>query len=101
MIRKKSSNKKTTSISGVISSGVLIAQQSPKDVRGSVIGFFSFCGAIGILVATKIGGILFDGWREAGPFVLFGVFSVLVIIWGFIVKDKVVPLNDSAESAAH
>ena len=88
-------------ISGVISSGVLIAQQSPKDVRGSVIGFFSFCGAIGILVATKIGGILFDGWREAGPFVLFGVFSVLVIIWGFIVKDKVVPLNDSAETAGH
>lgn len=82
-------------ISGVISSGVLIAQQSPREVRGSVIGFFSFCGAIGILVATKIGGSLFDGWREAGPFVLFGMFSVVVIIWGFIVRDRVVPLHES------
>ncbi len=88
-------------ISGVIASGVLIAQQSPKEVRGSVIGFFSFCGAVGILIATKIGGILFDGWREAGPFVLFGGFSVLVIIWGLIVRDKVVPLHESAESVGH
>ena len=88
-------------ISGVISSGVLIAQQAAKDVRGSVIGVFSFCGAVGILVATKIGGILFDGWRAAGPFVLFGVFSIFVIIWGFIVRDKVVPRNDSAELSAH
>ena len=88
-------------ISGVISSGVLIAQQSPRDVRGSVIGVFSFCGAVGILVATKIGGILFDGWREAGPFVLFGGFSVLVIIWGFIVRDKVVPRHESAEPVGH
>ena len=85
-------------ISGVIASGVLIAQQAEREIRGSVIGVFSFCGALGILVATKVGGLLFDGWREAGPFALFGLLSVFVVIWGFAVRNKVVPVNVSAES---
>lgn len=28
---------------------------------------------------------------------VLGGFSVLVIIWGFIVRDRVVPLSESAE----
>lgn len=38
----------------IITSGVLIAQQSPEHNRGAVIGTFNLTGAIGILVA-KIG----------------------------------------------
>lgn len=81
-------------VGGVITSGVLIAQQAPRDIRGSVIGFFTFCGAIGILVASKVGGMLFDSWREAGPFVLFGFFGMLVVIWGLAVRNRIVPLNE-------
>ena len=35
----------------IITSSVLIAQQSPVRIRGSVIGIFNLTGAIGILVA--------------------------------------------------
>ena len=86
-------------ISGVIASGVLIAQQAPRDIRGSVIGVFSFFGAIGILAATGIGGQLFDHWLPQGPFLLFSFFSVIIFIWGFSIRHKVVPLNEKIKSA--
>ena len=85
-------------ISGVIASGVLIAQQAPRDIRGSVIGVFSFCGAIGILAATGIGGQLFDRWLPQGPFLLFSFFSVIALIWGLTIRHKVVPRNATVEN---
>jgi MFS family permease len=84
-------------ISGLIASGVLIAQQAPRDIRGSVIGVFSFFGAVGVMAATGIGGQLFDNWRPQGPFVLFSVFSLLVLLWGLTIRNKVVPLNEEIE----
>lgn len=84
-------------ISGVIASGVLIAQQSPRDIRGSVIGVFSLCGAIGILAATGIGGQLFDNWRPQGPFLLFSGFSMVTLLWGLTIRHKIVPLNERIE----
>ena len=85
-------------ISGVIASGVLIAQQAPRDIRGSVIGVFSFFGAIGILAATGIGGQLFDHWLPQGPFLLFSFFSFVILIWGLTIRHKIVPLNEEIES---
>lgn len=87
-------------ISGVIASGVLIAQQAPHDIRGSVIGIFSLCGGIGIMVATGVGGLLFDNWKPQGPFVLFAVFSVIVAIIGIMLKDKIEPRNEKIEPAS-
>lgn len=87
-------------ISGVIGSGVLIAQQAPTEIRGSVIGIFSLCGAVGIMIATGIGGILFDNWRPQGPFILFSVFSFIVAIVGLAVRHKVVPRNETIDPAS-
>jgi MFS family permease len=80
----------------IITSGVLIAQQSPKEIRGSVIGIFNLTGAIGILVASKVGGYLFDHWRAAGPFVFFGCVALLVLIWALLVSRRVRPLDPAA-----
>lgn len=80
----------------IITSGVLIAQQSPKRIRGSVIGIFNLTGAIGILVASKVGGYLFDHWRSAGPFVFFGFFALAVLIWALLVQRKIKPLDPEA-----
>jgi MFS family permease len=76
-------------ISGVISSGVLIAQHATSEIRGSVIGIFSLCGTIGIMVATFIGGQLFDNWLPQGPFVLFSVLGVVVVVLGLILRKKI------------
>lgn len=78
----------------IVTSSVLIAQQSPERIRGAVIGVFNLSGAVGIMVASKVGGILFDGWREAAPFILFGLFALVVLIWGLIVRGQVQPVEE-------
>jgi MFS family permease len=78
----------------IITSSVLIAQQTPPRIRGSVIGFFNLTGAIGIMVASKVGGVMFDEWREAAPFMMFGGFALLVLIVGLIVRKKVQPIEN-------
>ena len=75
----------------VITSAVLIAQQSPARLRGSIIGIFNLTGALGIMVASKVGGELFDAWREAAPFIMFGGFALVVLFWGLMVRGKVKP----------
>ena len=78
----------------IITSSVLIAQQTPVRIRGSVIGFFNLTGAVGIMVASKVGGELFDSWREAAPFIMFGVFALIVLFWGLLVRNKVQPVEN-------
>lgn len=63
----------------IITSGVLISQQSPEHNRGAIIGTFNLSGAVGILVASVAGGWLFDHWREPGPFVAFGVLALVMM----------------------
>ena len=77
----------------IITSSVLIAQQSPVRIRGSVIGIFNLTGAIGIMVASKAGGVLFDSWREAAPFIMFGVFALIVLVFGLIVRSRIRPIE--------
>ena len=77
-------------VGGVIASTVLIGQQARPAVRGSVVGAFSAFGAIGILTALEVGGLLFDAWRPAAPFALFGAFSALVLVYGLVVRQRVV-----------
>jgi len=78
-------------IGTVIATQVLIQQQAPSHIRGSVIGFFGLCGAIGILAASKMGGWLFDNWAESGPFVLFGLLSFILSAWAFAIRKRVRP----------
>ncbi len=73
----------------VITSGVLVAQQAPEKIRGSVIGVFNLSGAVGILVASKAGGYLFDYWRPAGPFVLFALVALAVLVWSLSIRFAV------------
>ncbi|QBY04513.1 MFS transporter [Thalassotalea sp. HSM 43] len=86
-------------IGGIITSGVLIAQQTTEKNRGAVIGIFNLSGAIGILVSSVIGGYLFDHWDQSGPFVFIGLCALAVFIWGLMVRGKVSKqLNDHKEA---
>jgi predicted MFS family arabinose efflux permease len=60
-----------------------------------VIGVFSFFGAIGTLAGSWIGGQLFALWRPGAPFLLMGMFNLLVMIAAIIVR-----LNDPGDSPA-
>jgi MFS family permease len=83
-------------VSAVIASQVLVAEQAPARIRGSVIGVFALFGGIGIMIALGAGGWLFDVWRPAGPFVLFGVFALLVFAYGLAIRSKI-PRNPHDE----
>jgi MFS family permease len=72
----------------IITSGVLIAEQAPDRLRGSVVGFFTLSGAVGILIASVVGGYLFDHWMKTGPFVFFGVLSALVMVWALLLRTQ-------------
>lgn len=83
-------------IGSIITAQVLVQQQAPAAVRGSVIGFWGLCGSAGILVATSVGGWLFDRWTEAGPFVLMAGLSAVLIIWAATVYARVAPRVEDA-----
>lgn len=70
----------------IITSGVLIAEQAPEKLRGSVVGLFTLSGAVGILIASVVGGYLFDHWLKTGPFVFFGAISAMVCVWALMLR---------------
>lgn len=64
----------------------LLGQETPIDVRGSVIGFAGLCGAAGILLTSFVGGYLFDHWMISGPIILTGlanlaIFAGALYVW--------------------
>jgi MFS family permease len=64
----------------------LVGQEAADEIRGVVIGGFGFCGTIGIIVSTWIGGILFDLWAPPAPFVFVGVLTGLVCLLSLYVR---------------
>ena len=87
-------------IFGVITSQVLVSQQAPTAIRGSVIGFFGLCGAAAQIILGYFGGKLFDDWTEAGPFVLVGFFTLVLLLVAFSLKNKIKAVEDAKEFVA-
>jgi MFS family permease len=59
---------------------VLLAQQCPPDIRGSVFGVQSFFGAVGILAISWGGGQLFDLVSPGAPFIAVASANALVFL---------------------
>ncbi len=72
--------------SAIMSGAALVGQSAPEDIRGSVIGLFNFCGSIGILCITLLGGFLFDAWMPGAPFVIVAVLNLVVCIVAILVR---------------
>ncbi|KAJ3192307.1 hypothetical protein HK101_006759 [Irineochytrium annulatum] len=52
----------------------------PRSIRGSVAGVSSACGALGILISSKVGGVLFDSWREGAPFFILAIGHFVTLV---------------------
>ena len=74
--------------SAILSGAAVIGQEAPEDIRGSVLGFFNFCGSVGIITIAWIGGILFDAWMPGAPFVFVAVINALIGTLAVIVRLK-------------
>ena len=73
-------------MSVILSVTGLLGQETPLDVRGSVIGLAGLCGSLGILATSLAGGYLFDYWKISGPIILVGManlaaFAFALVVW--------------------
>jgi len=76
-------------ISAFVSSQALCGQQAEPQHRGAIFGFFGVAGAVGILIGTKGGGMVFDQVGPSAPFVIFGALNLVVFAWGLLVFRSV------------
>jgi MFS family permease len=63
----------------------LIGREAPDRGRGSIIGVYSFFGALGILIVAQAGGFLFDRGYKVGPFVFMAGANVLLLVLATVV----------------
>ncbi|EMF17083.1 MFS transporter [Sphaerulina musiva SO2202] len=49
-------------------------------LSGSIAGMYSFAGGAGILILTKVGGLLFDKWHTGAPFFLMAIFNAILLV---------------------
>lgn len=65
----------------IISSMALISSQSSDSQRGALAGMYSFFGAIGIIVTSKLGGYMFDHLWETSPFLIVSSSSAALLVF--------------------
>ncbi len=75
-------------MSVILTITALLGQETPIDVRGSVIGFAGLCGAAGILLTSFAGGYLFDHWMISGPIILTGGANLVIAVAAFVLWNR-------------
>ncbi|KAF2084302.1 hypothetical protein K490DRAFT_49442 [Saccharata proteae CBS 121410] len=53
---------------------------SRAHLKGSIAGVYSLAGGAGILLLTKVGGVMFDGLDYGAPFFLMAGFNALLLV---------------------
>jgi MFS family permease len=86
-------------ISAFVSSQALVGQRAPAPIRGAVLGFFGVAGAIGILVATLAGGVLFSKVAPSAPFLVFGCLNLIVFVAALVVRAQEAGLPEPSANA--
>jgi MFS family permease len=75
-------------VAAILAGTTLIGQEADPKITGATIGVWSFCGALGTMVGSLGGGLLFDLWKPGAPFILMGVANVLVMIGALYVRIR-------------
>jgi predicted MFS family arabinose efflux permease len=82
-------------VGATIAAQVMIQQQAKPALRGSIIGFFGMCGALGIMVMCWIGGMIFDSISPQSPFVMLGFLNLLVFFVAIALKSRIKAPEDA------
>lgn len=71
-------------IAAIIAGSTLLGQESPMHLRGATAGAYGFCGTLGVLFATGVGGVAFDSIAYSMPFTMMacvnGAVAVLAVV---------------------
>ena len=73
-------------MNAILSGQVLLGQEAPLRIRGSVFGLAGIFGSLGILTANLLGGWLYDVWTKAAPFLVIGACNLLVLAFAVRVR---------------
>lgn len=75
-------------VSVLITGATVLGEETRPKNRGAVVGVFGLLGALGILFATYIGGIVFDHIGRSAPFIMMALLNFLLLIAAFSVRFK-------------
>ncbi len=80
----------------------LIGREARKASRGTVVGAFNLSGVLGILVFVALGGVLYDRYGPAAPFLMVGCANLLVMVVAGLLalKESRDAATQGAEGAA-
>lgn len=70
----------------ILASTLLLGQEAPAEIRGSIFGLQAFCGALGILVISAGGGWLFDNIGPWAPFAAMAAANGVICIASIVVR---------------
>jgi MFS family permease len=85
-------------VSVIVAAGALLGQEARTDLRGSIVGFYSAVGGVGILFATGVGGIIFDQIGRTAPFTLMGILNLVLLALGLLVRTRAAKQPDLHKS---
>lgn len=82
-------------IGAIVSSLSLCTRGSEANtsIRGSIAGFYSLSGGLGILLLTKAGGALSDSFRGAG-FLMMAGFNIVYLCSSLLLHRTVVGTDE-------
>ncbi len=72
--------------SAIVTCEALIGEEAPAENRGAIMGIFTLCGGVGVLLISLGSGYLYDKWHPAGPFVLMGTLNFLILLWALAIR---------------
>ncbi len=75
-------------ISAILAGTTLVGQEADPKITGATIGVWSFCGAVGTMIGSLLGGLLFDWWRPGAPFLLMGGLNLVVVVAAIYVRIR-------------
>jgi len=73
-------------ISAILAGTTLVGQEADPKITGATIGVWNFCGAVGTMLGSLLGGLLYDWWRPGAPFLLMGGLNAVVMLWAVSVR---------------
>ncbi len=68
-------------VSTILAATILLGQETRPESRGAVFGLQAFCGGLGILAISWVGGRLYDHIGPSAPFTLVGIANGVVAAW--------------------
>ena len=71
-----------------LSATSLIGKEAPERGRGAVLGMWSWCGALGILIVASVGGWLFDNVARVGPFLFVASANAVLLLWAITLISR-------------